>query len=97
MSAEKIARMANQIAVYFRSYPEAEAVAGVAEHVKAFWTPAMLAQLYAIADEKAQPLDPLVIAATRLLRGGAEPRAEDPASRSTDGPDAVGQLGSDAG
>ena len=37
MSADihaKLARMANQIADYFRSYPEDEAVAGVHEHIR---------------------------------------------------------------
>ncbi len=32
--ADKLVRMANQIATFFRSYPEEEAVAGVQKHIK---------------------------------------------------------------
>jgi formate dehydrogenase subunit delta len=39
--AEKLVRMANQIAAFFRSYPEDEAVAGIHKHIVAFWTPRM--------------------------------------------------------
>ena len=32
---------ANQIALFFASYPRAEAVAGIADHLKKFWAPRM--------------------------------------------------------
>ena len=44
---EKLVRMANQIAAFFRSYPQDEAVAGIHKHVTAFWTPRMREQLAA--------------------------------------------------
>ena len=36
---------ANQIALYFASFPHEEAVAGVADHIKKFWEPRMRRQL----------------------------------------------------
>ena len=45
MRPEKLLSMATQIAGFFRSYPEEEAVSGIHKHVKAFWTPAMIATL----------------------------------------------------
>jgi formate dehydrogenase subunit delta len=41
-------RMVNQIADFFRPYPREEAVAGIAEHIKAFWEPRMCKQLGAL-------------------------------------------------
>ena len=37
-------RMVNQIADFFRPYPKDEAVAGIAEHIRAFWEPRMRAK-----------------------------------------------------
>ena len=51
-SDEKLVRMANQIATFFRSYPEEEAVAGIQKHIKAFWTPKMIAHLEAALPER---------------------------------------------
>jgi formate dehydrogenase subunit delta len=38
---------ANQIALFFASYPHEEAVAGVADHLRKFWEPRMLRQIVA--------------------------------------------------
>jgi formate dehydrogenase subunit delta len=46
----KLVRMANQIADYFRAYPEDAAREGVRAHLKSFWTPRMLRDLQAHAD-----------------------------------------------
>ncbi len=35
----KLDHMANQIAAFFRSYPEEEAVAGIHDHIRSFWSP----------------------------------------------------------
>ena len=94
MAAEKLAAMAMQIADFFRPYPRDEAVAGIAEHIVAFWTPAMLAELRAHAESGASGLDPLV---REALRAPAEPDAESPIKKEVAGPQEVGQLGSDAG
>jgi hypothetical protein len=40
MTPDKMVHMANQIALFFASYPHDEAVAGVADHINKFWEPA---------------------------------------------------------
>ncbi|TDR89211.1 formate dehydrogenase subunit delta [Enterovirga rhinocerotis] len=62
-AAPKLARMANQIAAFFRSYPEEEAVKGVHGHIKSFWSPRMRLDLAARLDDPDLPVDPLVRAA----------------------------------
>lgn len=34
---QTLLRMASQIATFFRSYPEEEAVSGIADHINRFW------------------------------------------------------------
>ncbi len=41
MDDRDLIRMINQIADFYRPYPNDEAVAGVAEHIKSFWEPRM--------------------------------------------------------
>ncbi|MFT8244195.1 formate dehydrogenase subunit delta [Roseomonas sp. BN140053] len=91
--AAKLVRMANQIAGFFRSYPEDAARAGIAEHVAAYWTPRMRAGMAAHLAAGGEGLDPLAL---RALRGAASP-AESPVARETSGPEELGQLASDAG
>ena len=62
--AVKLARMANQIASFFRAYPDEEAVARIHEHIVAFWSPRMRQDLAAALGRV--ELDPLVVAAFRL-------------------------------
>ncbi len=45
----KLDLMANQIAAFFRSYPDEEAVAGIHDHIRSFWSPAMRRDLLARA------------------------------------------------
>lgn len=53
MKRGDIVRMANQIADFHRPYPEAEAVAAVAGHIRDFWDPRMRADLAsAVAEEE---------------------------------------------
>ncbi len=48
MITEKLARMANQIAANFDTgADQAKAVAGVVDHLRRFWTPAMLDEITA--------------------------------------------------
>ncbi len=87
----KLDRMANGIADYFRSYPGPQGVAGVREHIVAFWSPVMRRDLAArIASGEAR-LDPLVLEAMEADRSGAA----SPAAREAAGPEAVGQMGAD--
>jgi len=64
-------RMAKQIADFFRVYPHDEAVAGVAGHIRDFWTPRMREQLAARVAEGPDGLDPLVIEALGRLQAEA--------------------------
>ena len=93
MSDGKLARMANQIAVFFSAYPEADAIAGVRDHLHAFWTPKMIDALQVLAaEEEGEALHPLVRKAM-----GPAPDGDDPAARTVEGPNQLGSLASDAG
>jgi formate dehydrogenase subunit delta len=46
----KLVRMANQIGDYFRTFPEDEATAGAADHLRKFWTPKMRNEIIAFVD-----------------------------------------------
>jgi formate dehydrogenase subunit delta len=92
MNTEKLIRMANQIAGFFRSYPEDKALAGIRDHLVAFWTPGMRNAIEAYARQGGDGLDPLVAKALR-----AEQPAESPIRKEVAGPEEVGHLGSDAG
>jgi formate dehydrogenase subunit delta len=89
----KLDHMANQIAAFFRSYPEPEAVAGIHDHIRSFWSPSMRRDLKARADAGTAALDPLVVAALHALTA-----ARSPARREAAGPAELGEIGaSDAG
>lgn len=66
-----LVRMINQIADFFDAYPESEAVAGVAEHVRKFWDPSMQRQLIGARESLSDQLHPI---ARRALAGLAEIR-----------------------
>ncbi|WP_131114563.1 formate dehydrogenase subunit delta [Lichenihabitans psoromatis] len=90
-SDDKLIRMANQIANYFHSYPDNQAMTGIHDHVVSFWTPKMRLKLGEALD--APSLDPLVRAAFRH-----PVEAPNPAEKEAAGPAAVGEIGaSDAG
>ena len=90
---DKLLRMANQIATFFRSYPEEEAAAGVHKHITAFWTPKMVSKHEAALPAMGDRADDLV---QRALRG-AEPQAESPVRPATRDPQKLGEGASDAG
>lgn len=91
---DKLIRMANDIAAFFKSYGEADAVAGIRHHIESFWTPKMRADLAGcLATGSATNLSPLASAALR-----ASPPRGGPAERETAGPATAGEVGaSDAG
>lgn len=91
-SNDKYVRMANQIASFFRSYPDEEAVAGIHKHLHSFWTPKMIRMLVAYVPEAGDRLDPLVIRAIEN-----EPRGESPVRAATSDPQLAGEGASDAG
>lgn len=71
----KLVRMANQIADYFQVMPDAEALKGASDHLRAFWTPKMLAEIVAHFDKGGEGLNPL---ASRVIdelhRAGGKPK-----------------------
>lgn len=72
-SNDKLVRMANQIATFFRAYPEDEAVSGVRKHLKSYWTPKMRRSLAAYAPEAGDRLDGLVVKALGQPAATASP------------------------
>jgi formate dehydrogenase subunit delta len=68
MSAQKLTHMANQIAAFFRSQPEPDAVAGIADHIRSFWNIVMRREAYAHLDAGCEGLDPLARRALEQLR-----------------------------
>ena len=92
MKTETLARMANQMASFFRAYPEEEAATGIRQHIVAFWTPGMRSQFRDFAREDGAGLDPLV---AQAMLGW--PDAESPVARATAPAASNGQGASDAG
>jgi len=65
---ETLVRMANQIATFFRTQPEEAAIAGTADHIKAYWNKVMRRDIYAHLDAGGAGLDPLALKALEQLR-----------------------------
>ncbi|MFI5660320.1 formate dehydrogenase subunit delta [Streptomyces sp. NPDC051684] len=61
-------RMANDIAANQGHLPGAAAAEAIAGHLTKFWDPRMRERLYALVDDGADGLDPLVVAAVKLMR-----------------------------
>jgi formate dehydrogenase subunit delta len=67
-SAEHLVAMANDIANYFRAQGREEAIAGIASHIKRYWTPRMRQKLTAyLAQGHGGDLDELPRAAIDRL------------------------------
>lgn len=64
----RLVHKVNQIALFFEPYPHDQAVEGIVDHLKKFWTPAMRRQLVAFAasDHDGQLHALIHEAATRL-------------------------------
>lgn len=68
MRIERLVAMANDIATYFTIEPDhAAAVAGVRDHLKRFWDPAMRRQIKAHLTEGGEGLLPLAQEAVQEL------------------------------
>ena len=92
MRPEKLLSMANQIAGFFRSYPEEEAVSGIHRHVTTFWTPAMIVTLRQHLQQGGTGADLLVEQA--LCR---RPDVESPVHNVASPAREAGPMASDAG
>lgn len=66
-STDDLVRMVNQIADFFQSYPEDEAVEDIAGHVKDFWTPVMRRNMAAHVASGGAGLKPLAARAMEFL------------------------------
>lgn len=64
----KIARMANQIGLFFQTRPGEEGVAGVAEHINKFWEPRMRRQFFEVVEAGGDDLLPIVREAAAGVR-----------------------------
>ncbi|MCL4068741.1 formate dehydrogenase subunit delta [Pseudomonas sp. GX19020] len=64
----KITRMANQIAMFMESKPEAEGIEGLSSHINDFWEPRMRRQFFQLIDAGGEGLRPLVIKASEKIR-----------------------------
>ena len=75
MSADRIVRMANDIAKFMESKPHQEGLTLLASHINDFWEPRMRRQLFAVLDAGGEGLRPLVIDAKGLIRRPATEQA----------------------
>lgn len=71
-TAEKLVRMANQIAMFMGTKPHDEGVDGLAEHINKFWDPRMRRKFFEIADAGSKDLLPLVVDALPKIRRPTE-------------------------
>lgn len=67
MSPEKMVRMANQIATFFKSQPNEDAPAKVAAHIGDFWEPRMREQLQTYVEQGGGGLDDVVVEALQKV------------------------------
>jgi formate dehydrogenase subunit delta len=68
MSADKIVRMANDIAKFMETKPHAEGVALLASHINDFWEPRMRRQLFQKIDAGDEGFRPLVLEAAGAIK-----------------------------
>ena len=67
---EKLARMAGQIADFFKSYPDDQAVPAIAGHINDFWSRRMREDFLAAFDAESSELSPLLRRAIAQIRPG---------------------------
>ncbi len=69
MHTDPLVKMANQIAAFFDAMPDrAEALEGVALHIRKFWVPRMRQRFLAHVDSGGAGLHPLVLQAVQAHR-----------------------------
>ena len=70
---DKLVHMANQISDFYAAMPEQEAIEGVAQHLRRYWTPKMILEIVAFADHGGAGLKPLAARAVAALKQTATP------------------------
>ena len=68
MTPDHMVHMANQIALFFASYPREEAIASVTDHFKKYWEPRMRKQIIAYVAGGGGGLHELALEAVRHLK-----------------------------
>jgi len=68
MDQDLMIHMANQIALFFASYPTEDAVAGVADHLKKFWAPRMRRQITEYVAQGGSGLHEIALQAVKRLQ-----------------------------
>jgi formate dehydrogenase subunit delta len=64
---QKLVYMANQIATFFASRPEDEAIVEITNHLRKFWEPRMRAKIIDVAAHGSAGLMPRAEAAVKIL------------------------------
>jgi formate dehydrogenase subunit delta len=77
-TTKTLVRMAGQIADFFRPYGEEKAVAGVAKHIRDFWTPQMRRDMEHHIEGHRDAIEPIVARAFEQLAGERSGAAEAP-------------------
>lgn len=77
-TTKTLVRMAGQIADFFRPYGEEKAVAGVAKHIRDFWTPQMRRDMAHHIEGHRDGIEPIVVKAFEQLEGERAAAAEAP-------------------
>ncbi len=67
-ASDSMIHRANQIALFFASYPHDEAVAGVTDHFKKFWERRMRDQIVAYVAQGGSGLHELALEAVKRLQ-----------------------------
>jgi formate dehydrogenase subunit delta len=67
-TTQHLVHMANDIGDFFRAQPRQDAIAGIANHIRSFWSPKMREKLIADLDMAGVELDELPLEALRSLR-----------------------------
>jgi formate dehydrogenase subunit delta len=70
---DKLVRMANQIGDFYASMPEREATEGAASHLRMYWTPKMIREIIAFADQGHPGLNAIAARAVQSLKETAAP------------------------
>ena len=65
--ADRLVQMANDIGAFFRVQPREDAINGIANHIRSFWTPRMRSKLVAALEQQECGLDELPLAAMHRL------------------------------
>ena len=65
---DKLVRMANQIADFYAAMPEPEAIHGAASHLTLYWTPKMIREIIAFADQGHPGLNAIAARAVESLK-----------------------------